>query len=87
MSYNENGGSMVSGRIRVIYMVRIRMPGTFVEMRTLLLVLLAGMAHLLFISPVPEAYNGFLPWLALYSIAGISMVFHGIARFKEGVQD
>ncbi len=57
------------------------------KMRTLLLVLLAGMAHLLFISPVPEAYNGFLPWLALYSAAGLCMVFHGIARFKEGVQD
>ena len=57
------------------------------KMRSLLLVLLAGMAHLLFISPVPESYNGFFPWLALYSSAGLSMAFYGIARFKEGVQD
>ena len=57
------------------------------KMRAVLLVLLAGLLYLLYLSSTPESYNGFFPWLLLYVLAGQGLVFHSIARFKEGRQD
>ena len=58
------------------------------RMRILLLLLLAGLVRLLlFLSPVPEAYNGFLPWLLLYVLCSGVLLFHSVSRFKEGIQD
>ena len=56
-------------------------------MRVALLLLLAGLVHLLTLSSVPEAYNGILPWLCLYVLCGQLLIFHSVARFKEGLQD
>lgn len=56
------------------------------RMRIVLVVLLAALAGLFFLSPVPEAYNSFLPWLAAYTLASAILIFGGIERFKEGVQ-
>ena len=57
------------------------------RLRIVLILLLAGLVRLLFISSVPEGYNGFLPWLVLYVFFGQILLFHSVARFKEGLQD
>jgi len=57
------------------------------RMRIVLLVLLAGLIRLFFISNVPESFNGILPWLAIYVLGGQLLIFHSIARFKEGIQE
>lgn len=40
-----------------------------------------------FLSTVPEAYNGFLPWLALYTLLTASFCWLSVSRFKAGKQD
>ena len=40
-----------------------------------------------FLSPVPEAYNGFLSWLALYTLSTGCLAWLSVARFLEGKQD
>ena len=57
------------------------------KMRSVLILLLAVLLYLLYLSSVPESYNGFFPWLALYVLGGQTLIFHSIARFKEGRQD
>ena len=57
------------------------------RMRAVLLVLAAGFVALLFKSEVPEAYNGFFPVLLLYVVLSVSLLYYGVARFKEGKQD
>ena len=52
-----------------------------------LVVVAAGFLRLLYLSGIPEAYNGFFPWLLLYVAASAGLVFAGVARFKEGLQD
>ncbi len=39
------------------------------------------------LSTLPEAYNGFLPWLALYTLLTVSFSWLSINRFKIGKQD
>ena len=56
------------------------------RLRIVLAVLLTALAGLFFLSGIPEAYNGFLPWLALYTVASAVLVLGGTERFKEGVQ-
>lgn len=55
--------------------------------RIVVFVVAAGLLRLLFLSAVPEAYNGFFPWLLLYVLAAGGLLFAGVARFKEGLQD
>ena len=43
--------------------------------------------YLLFLSPVPESYNGFLPWLVIYVLGVQLLIYYGVSRFKEGLQD
>ena len=57
------------------------------KVRALLLVILGALLWLLFLSQVPEAYNGFLPWLCLYVAASYVLVRGSVVRFKEGCQD
>jgi len=57
------------------------------KMRILLAILLAGVVGVCFLSPVAESYNRFLPILAVFILMGQSLVFHSVARFKEGLQD
>ena len=57
------------------------------KMRVVMGVVLAGVLYLLFLSAVPEAYNSFLPSLAVYVLGGQVMFFSSTARFKEGLQD
>jgi len=47
----------------------------------------AGLFALLFKSAVPEAYNAFFPCLLLYVLLSVSLLYYGVARFKEGKQD
>ncbi len=56
------------------------------RMRIVLVAVLVALMGLFFLSPVPEAYNSFLPWLCLYTLASAILIFGSIARFKEGVQ-
>jgi len=55
--------------------------------RVLLLAILAAVLGLLFLSPVPEAYNSFLPCLTVYVLLSAILLRGSIARFKEGKQD
>jgi len=57
------------------------------KIRVVLLVILAALLDIMFLSKVPESYNGFLPWLAIYIIAGQALIYHSVARFKEGIQE
>ncbi|MEG0039146.1 MAG: hypothetical protein RR711_08235 [Bacteroides sp.] len=40
-----------------------------------------------FLSSTPEAYNSFLPWLAVYTLLTASFTWISIVRFKMGKQD
>ena len=55
--------------------------------RVLILLVAAGLLRLLYLSDIPEAYNGFFGWLLLYVAASAGLLFAGVARFKEGHQD
>lgn len=57
------------------------------RMRAVILIVGTGLLHLLFLSPVPEAYNSFYPCLLLYVFLSGGLLFAGVARFKEGLQD
>ena len=43
--------------------------------------------RIFFLSTTPEAYNGFLPWLALYTLLTASFTCLSVSRFKAGKQD
>lgn len=43
--------------------------------------------RIFFLAPAPEAYNSFLPLLAIYSLMLVSLSWLSISRFKEGKQD
>ena len=57
------------------------------KMRALEALVAAGLFVLLFKSPVPEAYNGFFPFFLVYVFLSVSLLYYGVARFKEGKQD
>ena len=57
------------------------------RMRVVVLGVAAGALRLMFLSGVPEAYNGFFPWLLLFVLLSGGLLFSGVARFKEGLQD
>ena len=57
------------------------------RMRVVILLVAAGLLRLMFLSGVPEAYNGFFPWLLVYVLLSGGLLFSGVARFKEGLQD
>ena len=43
--------------------------------------------RIFFLSTTPEAYNGFLPWLAVCTLLTGTFSWLSIVRFKEGKQD
>ncbi len=43
--------------------------------------------RIFFLSATPEAYNGFLPWLVIYSLLCVSLSWISVVRFKAGKQD
>ena len=55
--------------------------------RVLNLVISALLLRIFFLAPAPEAYNAFLPWLAIYTLLTASLSWLSIARFKAGEQD
>ncbi|MDR1518005.1 MAG: hypothetical protein LBS52_07940 [Dysgonamonadaceae bacterium] len=55
--------------------------------RVLNLLISVLLLRIFFLSPAPEAYNAFLPWLALYTLLTASLSWLSIARFKAGIQD
>lgn len=57
------------------------------KVRVLVLLVAAGLLRLLFLSGIPEAYNGFFPCLLLYVLLAGGLLYAGVARFKEGLQD
>ena len=57
------------------------------RLRVVILLVAAGVLRLLYLSAVPEAYNGFYPWLLAFVLCSGSLLFLGVARFKEGLQD
>lgn len=76
----------LAGWATYLWMAAICLEPTW-RMRIVLLLILAGLVWLLFLSGIPEAYNDFLPWLVLYVLCGVVLLYHGVARFKEGLQD
>lgn len=55
--------------------------------RVLNLVISVLLLRIFFLAPAPEAYNAFLPWLAIYTLLTASLSWLSIARFKVGKQD
>lgn len=55
--------------------------------RVLYLVVAILLLRIFFLASAPEAYNSFLPWLALYTLCTASFSWLSIARFKAGKQD
>lgn len=51
------------------------------------LVIAVLLLRIFFLSSTPEAYNRFLPWLALYTLLTASFSWLSILRFKAGKQD
>lgn len=55
--------------------------------RVLYLVVSILLLRVFFLASAPEAYNGFLPLLAIYTLLLTTLSWLSIARFKEGCQD
>ena len=55
--------------------------------RVLTLLISVLLLRIFFLAPAPEAYNAFLPWLAIYTLLTASLSWLSIARFKVGKQD
>lgn len=55
--------------------------------RVLYLVISMLLLRIFFLAPAPEAYNGFLPLLVIYTLLLTGLSWLSIARFKEGKQD
>lgn len=55
--------------------------------RVLNLVISLLLLRIFFLAPAPEAYNAFLPWLAIYTLLTASLSWLSVARFKVGKQD
>lgn len=55
--------------------------------RILNLVITVLVLRIFFLSTTPEAYNGFMPWLAIYTLLTASFTWLSIVRFKAGKQD
>lgn len=55
--------------------------------RVLNLVITVLLLRVFFLSPAPEAYVKFLPWLAVYTLLTASFSWLSILRFKAGKQD
>lgn len=55
--------------------------------RVPVLLVSAGLLRILYLSGIPEAYNGFFWILLPYVIASGSLLFLSVSRFKEGYQD
>ena len=55
--------------------------------RILNLVIAVLLLRIFFLSPTPEAYNKFLPYLLVYTLLTASFSWLSIVRFKAGKQD
>ena len=55
--------------------------------RIINLVISALIIRVYFLAPGAEAYNGFLPWLTLYTLLVASFSWISVVRFKAGKQD
>lgn len=55
--------------------------------RVLNLTVTVLLLRIFFLAPAPEAYNAFLPWLAIYTLLTASLSWLSITRFKVGKQD
>lgn len=55
--------------------------------RILNLVIAVLLLRIFFLSPTPEAYNKFLPYLLIYTLLTASFSWLSIVRFKAGKQD
>ena len=57
------------------------------KLRVLNLIIAALIFRVYFLAPGAEAYNSFLPWLALYTLLTASLSWISVIRFKAGKQD
>ena len=55
--------------------------------RILNLIIAVLLLRIFFLSPMPEAYNKFLPYLVVYTLLTASFSWLSIVRFKAGKQD
>ncbi len=55
--------------------------------RVLNMIVAALVVRVYFLAPGAEAYNAFLPWLAVYTLLLASLSWISVLRFKEGKQD
>ena len=47
----------------------------------------AGVARMFFLSDVPRAYDGMLPWMAVLWLFSLLLPLLSVDRFKQGCQD
>lgn len=47
----------------------------------------AGVARMFFLSDVPRAYDGMLPWMAALWLFSLLLPLLSVDRFKQGCQD
>ena len=71
--------------LMTVYMQGVLAPELY--SRILLTVISVLLLRIFFLAPAPEAYNAFLPWLAIYTLLTASLSWLSIARFKAGEQD
>ncbi|MCR5351213.1 MAG: hypothetical protein K6E35_01795 [Bacteroidales bacterium] len=76
----------LAGWAAYLFMAAICLEPTW-KLRAVEALVAAGLFALLFKSPVPEAYNGFFPFLLVYVLLSVSLLYYGVSRFKEGKQD
>lgn len=57
------------------------------KMRVINLIISSLIIKIFYISPTPESYNSFVPWLALYTVTIIALPWRSVVRFKIGKQD
>lgn len=55
--------------------------------RVLYLLMTAGVARMFFLSDVPRAYDGMLPWIAALWLFSLLLPLLSVDRFKQGCQD
>ena len=55
--------------------------------RVLYLLMTAGVARMFFLSDVPRAYDGMLPWMAALWLFSLLLPLLSVDRFKQGCQD
>lgn len=76
----------IAGITAYILMAWVCLEPTW-KMRVVNLIITALILKIFFMSPTPQAYNGFIVWIIVYTILLSSLPWLSVTRFKVGKQD